>query len=385
MASQRDLIKADIDLVLDVLNPVILNDGPAPQPGAYLSVNQRLSGVEPGAFSVGESIEEAAIEDDVERLRRREEFNERRQDVINEAVRRVREAQREGTSLYLAGIDSADFTIVLEHAPEAVDGWLAGVDKLTESFINRLRRAEGFFVALCEQLLDRNPRRGVQLWRAIDTHALTRFIGKADIPHLYHLAFSAARSPETDTLCEELMSLYWCNNDDDVEIIAILIREGKRVTWARTVLNKEARDNIVWRRHRAARLSPLLSVPDLPCQEAWPAGPAPSTEDGARRMSYKMAHKEACARHWLRAYVQAVTLEDAHAAWCLFKASASRRVWLWLVKELDAGAPALRWRKKVYAQAEKQALEKAIKTSRNFLDSKLYGREIPEALSPWSS
>ena len=180
------------------------------------------------------------------------------------------------------------------------------------------------------------------------------------------------------------MSFEWSDSDDDVEAVAILLREGDRVGWAKTMLGKDAGGDIVWRRHRAARLLPLLEVPNLPCAEAWQDGLSPSSEESARRMSYKMAHKEACARFWLRAYAQADTVEDAHASWRLFKASASRRVQLWMADEFEDHVNSHRQRKEVYAQADERALKKAIRESRKFLNTRLYGRNVPHALSPWT-
>ena len=189
MMSEREVSKDDIAVVLEVLNRVLLAEGSVPGPGAHLLIDRSSSGAMPGWFSVGISVEEAGITNQSERLRRQEEFNERRQGIIDEAWRRVEEARRGGASLYLTSIEAEDLDIVFDHAADTVDKWLAGIDGPDETFIRRLRRAEGFFVAVCEQLLNRDPGRGVELWRTIHAHAVTRFIGKADIPHIYHLAF----------------------------------------------------------------------------------------------------------------------------------------------------------------------------------------------------
>ena len=378
--SERQVSREEIALVLEAFNGVLLQAGPMPEPSACLSVDRSWSRGLPGAYRISISSDEAAITDSVERLRRREEFDKRWPSVIEEARRRVDEARKSGASLYLMSMETEDLDIILDHVPNAVDEWLSGLDEPSTVFLNRLRRAEGFFMALCEQLLNRDPKHGVQLWRAIEAYAATNFIGTAGIPHIYHLAFSAPQSPETDALCEELMSFDWCDDDDRLEEVAILLREGDRVAWAKTKLEKEAGGEVVWRRLRAARLLPLLEVPELPCAEAWPDGPSQSSEESARRMSYKMAHKEACSRYWLRAYAGAKTLEDAHAAWQLFKACASRRTWLWWVDEFAAHVTAHRRRKEVYAEADRDALETAIRDSRNFLNSKLYGKSTPSAL-----
>jgi len=123
------------------------------------------------------------------------------------AISRIHEARTSGASLYLANINAEDFEPVLLHASDMVDHWLEGFLTLTADFRRRVHLAEGAFLALCEALLDYDPMRGAQLWRALHTTMTMRHIGVASVEELLHMVFRAPDSPAINELREELIEL----------------------------------------------------------------------------------------------------------------------------------------------------------------------------------
>ena len=134
---------------------------------------------------IGDIAEDRDDENDIlafgERASRPEQYAQRRQAIIQLYVDAVREARQSGAQLLHSHFDPDDFDLVLDLYPEALERWLEGMDPPTSEFRRRVRRAEGFFVGLCEAVLKRDPSRGIPLWRALRVCLVTRFIGSTGI------------------------------------------------------------------------------------------------------------------------------------------------------------------------------------------------------------
>ena len=57
-------------------------------------------------------------------------------------------ARAEGASLHMRDFRSQNLSAFIDHAPAAVDAWLEAVEEATADFRRRVRRSEGFHVAL---------------------------------------------------------------------------------------------------------------------------------------------------------------------------------------------------------------------------------------------
>ena len=134
--------------------------------------------------------------------------------ALKVARSRIKEVQRNGADLFQAIFDKTDFESVIEHAPDYVGRWLEGFSGPTAEFENRVRLAEGAFLALCEALLTHEPGRGVRLWRVLSDTLRTRYVGAAGVDDLVHMVFRVPDSPEVNELRDEVAELNYDRTDD---------------------------------------------------------------------------------------------------------------------------------------------------------------------------
>ena len=76
----------------------------------------------------------------------------------------------------------------------------------------------------------------------------------------------------------------------------------------------------------------LPDIPQIASAGLWPAG---EHADHVGSASWKLAQREAFARYSLRAFAQAETATEAHAAWRLFLACVERGACAWIADILD--------------------------------------------------
>ena len=160
--------------------------------------------------------------------------------AIETATSRIDEVRRNGVTLFQAIIDYMDFEPVIEFAPDYVDRWLDGYSEPTAEFENRVHRAEGAFLALCEALLMHEPARGVQLWRVLSETLKTRYIGTAGVDELVHMPLRVPDSPEVNMLRDDVAELEYDRTDDLALFnIAIAASFNGKMEWLNEVIKKK--------------------------------------------------------------------------------------------------------------------------------------------------
>lgn len=385
VAEKRHENEEHLQLIVDVYTAILFHGKILKEPNAVLTVDVTRSANAPFRFSTGKSLEELAITDETERIKKMHSFSEKRQEILDEAWERVRENQREGASLYLRTVEAATLEVLISKKPTSSDIWLEGIDDNSQSFRSRVLCAEGFYLSLCECLLKLQPSKGIKLWRFLFTNLRTNFTGIAGVKYIFQIIFNAPQSDETDSLCLEFMSEKFVQSDKDVETLAILIRQGGRSDWANPILEAYLNSDTIWYRYLSLALLPLISLNSVPVNTMWREGAFVTRQDSIVMKSSLLAYKEACSFYWLKQYASAKTLEQANAAWLLLVASSSRRIKLWLVATFNENLVSFEEIKTAYADEANGQLDRRIRKANNFTESNLFGKSLSTQLRPWVS
>ena len=363
----------------------------APESGLDISHDEEAAATGNYEFTIGDIVEEREDENDivsfVKRTNHPERHAERRQAIIQSYVDAVKEARRSGAQLLHAHFVAQDFDMVLDLYPEALDRWLEGMGSVSAEFRRRIRLAEGFFVALCEAVLRRNPSRGIPLWRALRTCVATQFISRTGIDRLKYAPFAVIDCPAVDAVLEELYGLDESRTDEDLFDIVVAARSSNRDDWLERVVSQDENSPCPAHRRRAAFLRPLLNRPGVAGDAAWPSGKPPAGYEAISINSWIMAQRESFAAHWLRSFAEADTPESSHATWLLFLACCDRRARTWMSEDYGRNAVrngSIEVLKLRFITQHRYRLDRAITDNEKSLAGKFTGQTIANALLPWN-
>lgn len=391
--AQEERSREDVELAIELLHGVIFGDSiDPPEPGVAIFHEQEKVEIKGYECTIGGVLKESDNRDDIvrflERFNSPEKHKKRRREIVEAYLREVKEARRSGAQLYRVHFTAENFEPVLKHCPHVVETWLKGLESSSSDFIRRVRLAEGFFVALCEALMKKDPPRGIPLWRFLREHLITGFIGCAGIDRLVFALFTAQPCVEVDTVLEEIYCIDEARNDDDLMDLVVAARLSGRVDWLRQMLSRDTESSCPMHRQRAAFLEPLLLCPAISGDEDWPEGEAASKFDNIREESWMLAQREAFAAHWLQKFAEADTVVSAHACWRLFKACADRRAWIWMSRICESHATRdghLEAVKQKLIEQEEHNLKNAIEENEKSWSNNFAWRRYPKSLMPWRS
>lgn len=285
-------------------------------------------------------------------------------------------------------IDSEDFELVLTHAMDTVEQWLADYCEMTE--VSRYNSsADKFFLALCQALLTHAPEKGAQLWHKLRSNSITRYIGKAGVENLIHMVFRVPHSPEVMKLREASVGLEYCHNDQKLFELAIAASFNGQSHWLDIFINEDRESPLVWRRNRAEVLAGFTANNSLPVAGAWPDGEIRTTHANFTLKSARHRWIEACAHHWWRDFLNACDPDEAYAAWVLFLRSVDRRAWVWMNQDIENADDSTDFfqRKIKHLRLNQSNLERAMKKREekpgDKLDQHFLYRENVRSVGPW--
>ena len=390
--SEDERSSEEVALAVDLLSAALAQyPEDAPESGLDISHDEEAAATGNYEFTIGDIVEEREDENDivsfVERTNHPERHAERRQAIIRSYVDAVKEARRSGAQLLHAHFTAKDFDIVLDLYPEALDKWLEGMESTSAEFRSRVRLGEGFFVALCEAVLRRNPSVGIPLWRALRGCVAAQYISRTGIDRLKYAPFAAIDCPAVDAVLEELYGLDESRTDEDLFDIVVAARSSDRADWLQCVVSGDESSPCPAHRRRAAFLRPLLNPPEIAGDAAWPSGGPPAGYDAISINSWIMAQRESFAGYWLRSFAEAVTPESAHAAWLLYMACCDRRAKTWMSEDYrryavrNGSIEALKLR---FVTQHRYRLDRAITDNEKSLAGKFTTQRITNALLPWN-
>ena len=384
-AQQRGDARDELAFAADILERAIMRDLEPPDPGSTILIDRQKRKDDPAFIAVRPSAEDR---DPIAALRRATDGDElvrMRRNAVETAVERIKAARDEGASLYLTDIDASDFDGLIAQWRDRIEVWLAGAHGQTLSFTRRVLLSEGVYLALCEALLSKDPAHGVLLWRALRRVMTTRYIGPAGVDELLHLPFRAPDSPQVAELREEVLSLSECNTDQDLFQLALAASSNGRLDWLNAAIDRDAAHGSTWRRMRAIVLSGFVPGAELPYDAAWPDGDWTSEHQHLRNQAALRRWREACARHWWKAFVEAPDADTAYAAWVLFMKSADRRAWAFMraIGETAETDTEFGKRKAAHVELNRQRMKNQLAKADEKLDGDFLHRDIYIGVGPW--
>ena len=291
-------------------------------------------------------------------------------------------AKNQGAVLTARWIDVADARLLVQHCSAEVERWTEGVALRTPEFRNKVNRAGGLFLALCEVLLEEHPERGVELWHALTETLRTRFIGQAGINELAHLIFRAPDSEPVLSLRDSLYSLRRNPTDKDYLETVMCARLNGQDSWLNRKVSEDEASGQDWRRMRAILVSGFIGEAD-PAHALWNEGPTVGTWGALRNRALLWTNRQGQARYWWRQFLKSTAAESAYAAWQVFLTCADRRAWAWIHEEMRSHEDDSElWRLKMLHFTQNRsslsdAMEEREKKGVRSLDSTLLVRESP--------
>ena len=386
-ARRRGADPAEVRLAAAIFGDALTSDAQAELDlGSDVSVDMTRNDYLPFSYSVSPRRSENEFEA-MQLALDQEAYVQAHRRAIETATSRIDEVRRNGVTLFQAIIDYMDFEPVIEFAPDYVDRWLDGYSEPTAEFENRVHRAEGAFLALCEALLMHEPARGVQLWRVLSETLKTRYIGAAGVDDLVHMPLRVPDSPEVNMLRDDVAELEYDRTDDLALFnIAIAASFNGKMEWLNEVIKKNLASRYTWRQTRAMVLEGFRADNSLPIAEAWPDGELKTNKKRLECRSARSRWLEACARHWWRAYLDAADPSAAYAAWVLFLRAADRRIWTWIRQEIDAVSEKDDFykQKMAHVRLNRNEIKRACKEREKELDQNFLYRKITEGIGPWT-
>ena len=301
--------------ILDLI--VMQKEFDEPDPGSDLSIDLMTVNSFPLAYSVTLQRSENENENLRLALDADAQLHAYRR-AIETAASRIREARRSGAPFFNVAFDPADFRPVLLHASSFVDRWLEGCCEPTAEFQCRVRLAEGFFLGLCEALLEYRPEKGAKLWRALRASMVTRYIGNAGVEDHDHMVFRVPDSSTVASLRDELTALKYCHTDRALFDVAIAASDNGNAQWIDTIVEEDRMSAFPWRRARAKVLDGFRTNNSLPNPVAWPDGELKTNSTRLTWTAARSQYVEACARLWWQTYLKAQDPASAYASWVLF-------------------------------------------------------------------
>lgn len=242
-------------------------------------------------------------------------------------------AKDQGAVLAARWIEAADARLLVHHCSAEVGRWTEGATQRTAEFRNKVNRAGGLFLAVCEVLLEEQPERGVELWHALADTLRTRFVGIAGINELMHMVFRSADSGSVLALRDSLYSLRRNATDKDYLETAICASVNGQVSWLRSKMSEDEASGQDWRRMRAILVGGFAGETE-PQAAVWAEGPTVGAWGALRTGALMWSNRQGQARYWWRQFLTSATVELAYAAWQVFLACADRRAWAWIHEEM---------------------------------------------------
>lgn len=308
----------------------------------------------------------------------------------------MREAERETLRLiaserggirafYGEWIEPDHLAVLVDAAPEELNYWLSGLGADdTMALVSKVRNATGFYLSLCQLLLQRDPELGVRLWRVIDQAPHTvQFIGDAGVDARLSVAFSGSESDATLQLWNELWDIPRTANDLTLFKIVLAAESTGRGDWLDARIAEDGASDRPWRRDRARFAAAFRVMPELNRTVLnRPPGLRTHVEDIEDRAA-RIAARAIWQRHWLMHYFTALSSDDAFAALTLFIEVADSR-WNLIVRDLQREGITIPEDRLRYLQMRRSDIDKATKKFEDGLREEFLGVRVQRDLWPWS-
>jgi hypothetical protein len=305
-----------------------------------------------------------------------------RQEAEREAHRRIAAGRGQGLAFYGEWIEPEHLSFLLQAAPELLDQWLP--PPADPALAAQIRNASGFYLALCQLVLQCDPSRGVSLWQLlIRAPHSTRFTDASGIDLKWIIAFEAPENDVTRALWNELWDLPGTATDEALFELILAAESSGRSQWLEERVEQDMACGTPWRRARALfaaafRLSPMID------RTALNRKPGIHTHwESLQERTATIATRAVWQRHWLQQYFRAPLPEDSMAALTMFLEVADARFPL-IQRELSREGLMMTEDRLMYLAMRRSAIEQASKKFMNSLSNVFLGEQIERNIWPWS-
>lgn len=377
----------DSRLAAEILSTLLMSPtARAADPGAEIFVNAERREGDPVSFSIlPPPMNPDDPFDDWKAMSRADEYAKHRQNAVDTAIARIKDARTNGARLFIHSFSSEDFSPFIVNHRETVMQWIDGYVDCTAEFARRVRLAEGAHIAICDAMFEHDPIVAATLWRSLRKALRTRFIGHAKVDEMTHLVFKHAALPQASALLDELYALEFCSTDAALFNLALAAQLNDQCAWLDRIIALDEGSDDVWHRQRGQIMRGFRVGNHLPFPDSGSDVVAPDLRTSRRQKMLRWQHREACAKHWWDAYWDAATAEEAYAAWILFLHSADRRAHCWMVeriREVNEAEP-LAKKKLAHFRLNYDRLVRAMEKREKDMDREFLGRRIKEDIGPW--
>lgn len=295
----------------------------------------------------------------------------------------LRNAKSSGAVMATRVVSLETARMLVDRCPAVVSRWLEGLSEATQALISRLNLAGGFFVALCEALLETDAERGAELWHVLRRHLRIGFVGVAGLDELLLMLFRAPASAAVLELREHLYNLPNNTNDASyLDLVLAAVSQGGG-SWLESAIAADEAATEPFRRKRAIMLRGFLPT-EPSFQPKWQEGECVGTWDTLRMHAQQMKNRASQARYWWNKFLTAPDTSSAFCSWQIFLTCADKMAWVWMDSDIESNRQDSElWRLKMLhksfnASALKSAInDKSIKASPS-LDKHLVGWDSPD-------
>lgn len=313
----------------------------------------------------------------------REEGRKRHRQAVDTVVEKIRQFRASGATLYFCDFDARELIPALPHISEYIEKWISFADADSVGFTVRILSAEGFYLGLCEALIQTQHQSAISLWRKLGYSLRTRFLGKYYIEQFIHLAF--INNDLLDAMAGELFELIHTNTDEALFEFSLAANLNGVEPWLKSVIEVEMCSELPWRRLRARYISGYLDLDTENNEAGWPEGPQLTPEENRTNIISKLRRDLRFAKHWWKIYTSSDYDSEAFAAWCMLLQCADKRTYVLIRDELMPNSPLAqqypkRW---IHIHINFRRLEEAISKKDNGLALRFLGRDIHQGIYPW--
>ncbi|CAK8712104.1 MAG: hypothetical protein CDV28_10229 [Candidatus Electronema aureum] len=249
--------------------------------------------------------------------------NQQVKDKVNNFAVSLRKT---GNNLFIEKFRIDALAEVVAACPEYVNQWLITALKQDTEMLVRCR---GFYEALCEILLEHQPKQGERLFRRLHRENRLRLIDYTT--EILNLLFGLFRAGNSETVCNLRKSLL--DNalyDDELFEIAFLAQKHDRNEWLEGTITEYLQSDFAL--DNAKGLFLLGFMDDHSAGErldAWIAEKKPSWLHDCARKAKIIHERNQWAHHWFERFITHEETLQAWAAFRLFLRCVDRRFWLW--------------------------------------------------------
>ncbi len=255
------------------------------------------------------------------------ELQTRRNQQIKDKVNNLAVSLRKtGNNLFIEKFRTDALAEVVVSCPEYVNQWVAaGLERKNDMIV----RCRGFYEALCEILIEHQPKQGERLfWRLHRENRLRLIDYTTEIPNLLFGLFRAGNSESVCNLRKSLLDNALCDND--LFEIAFLAQKHDRHEWLEETITAYLQSDFSLDTAKGLFLFGFLDDPSAGKRlNAWIAEKQSSWLHDCARKAKIIHERNQWAHHWFERFVNHEETLQAWAAFRLFLRCVDRRFWLW--------------------------------------------------------